>query len=296
MDTAFPLLLIDAGNSRVKWAVRTEDGKTRRGGPVDRQLDTDAETQLLAQWQTLPTPASIWISNVAGRDLAQRIEALLLRRWPSVPRTTIAARASQSGVVNHYIEPSKLGSDRWAGMIGARAAYPGEPLLIATLGTATTLDALNAEGHFVGGLIAPGWTLMMRSLGEHTAQLPVLSATDARRLSERPASVSPADKTAENAAAVPADAMPAASASSPFFAQTTSNAIVEGCRLAQAGLIESAWRAFCAESGKPVRCIVAGGAADEVTRILPMPVTRHDDLVLEGLTRMAVEAAAEGRR
>ncbi len=68
-------------------------------------------------------------------------------------------------------------------MIGAHAAFPGEHLLIATFGaTSHTLEAVDrADGRFVGGLtIAPGWTLMMRSLGEHTAQLPTLDANAAR--------------------------------------------------------------------------------------------------------------------
>ncbi|WP_250456325.1 type III pantothenate kinase, partial [Caballeronia sp. ATUFL_M2_KS44] len=79
-----------------------------------------------------------------------------------------------------YADPARLGSDRWAGMIAARAAYPGEHLLVATFGTATTLEALRADGVFTGGLIAPGWSLMMESLGSHTAQLPTLDAASAR--------------------------------------------------------------------------------------------------------------------
>jgi len=107
-------------------------------------------------------------------------------RWSTrnghLPLTTIRAREQQCGVTNAYTTPHALGSDRWAGMIGAHAAFPGEHLLIATFGTATTLEALRADGCFVGGLIAPGWSLMMRSLGEHTAQLPTLDAQAARGL------------------------------------------------------------------------------------------------------------------
>ncbi|MGI4982864.1 MAG: type III pantothenate kinase [Janthinobacterium lividum] len=264
----YPLLLIDAGNSRVKWALLDATGNQTRGGPFDRLLGETAEADLLAEWTRLPRPGAIWMSNVAGAAPAARLATLLDRQWAGVPRTTIVARPAQCGLVNAYVEPAKLGSDRWAGMIGAHALYPGEALLIATLGTATTIDAIDARGHFVGGLIAPGWTLMMRSLGEHTAQLPALSRDDARRLLDTPSTPM----------------------SAPLFAQTTATALLEGCRLAQVGLIESAWQAARARADGPVRCIVSGGAAPEVVQALTIPFTRHDHLVLEGLALIAADA------
>ncbi|MCY0389081.1 type III pantothenate kinase [Robbsia sp. Bb-Pol-6] len=301
-----PLLLIDAGNSRVKWALRDAAGGTTRGGSFDRLPGDTAEANLLAEWARLPRPGAIWISNVAGAASAARLAALLERQWPGVPRTTIAARPAQCGLVNDYVEPAKLGSDRWAGMIGAHALYPGEALLIATLGTATTIDAIDAHGHFVGGLIAPGWTLMMRSLGEHTAQLPSLNRDDARRLLDAPA-VPPGvsanastgasagtSRVTDGAAVMPraAGTDAAGAVDTPLFARTTATALLEGCRLAQVGLIESAWRAAHARSGGPVRCIVSGGAAPEVVQALTIPFTRHDHLVLAGLALIAADATA----
>jgi len=200
-----PFLLIDAGNSRVKWTLVQADGSQSHAGAfahggsgVGASVSSAASTTSSASsasasaastaradepdWSTLPHPASAWLSNVAGEVVAQRLAALLDAHWPGLPRTTIRAREQQCGVTNGYTTPSALGSDRWAGLIGAHAAFPGEPLLIATFGTATTLEALRADGVFVGGLIAPGWSLMMRSLGEHTAQLPTLDANAARGL------------------------------------------------------------------------------------------------------------------
>ncbi|MET5012657.1 type III pantothenate kinase, partial [Burkholderia pseudomallei] len=78
-------------------------------------------------------------------------------RWPALPRTVVRASAALCGVTTGYAEPARLGSDRWAGLIGALAAFADEHLLIATFGPATTLEALRADGHFAGGLIAPGW-------------------------------------------------------------------------------------------------------------------------------------------
>ncbi|MGN4078014.1 type III pantothenate kinase, partial [Burkholderia gladioli] len=202
---------------------------------------------------------------------AARIEALVEARWPGLPRRIVTARAAQCGVSNGYGQPSQLGSDRWCGLIGARAAFPGEALLIATFGTATTLESLEADGRFVGGLIAPGWALMMRSLGTHTAQLPTLTTDTARRL---------VDELDQTAGRIP-------------FATDTAHSLSAGCLQAQAGLVERAWRERSAEDTRPVRLVLSGGAADAVAQVLTVPYTRHDTLVLSGLARIAHDAAQD---
>ncbi|NYH18131.1 type III pantothenate kinase [Paraburkholderia bryophila] len=266
MTSGAPSLLIDAGNSRIKWTLVEPDGAPIAAGA----LAHDGVDQ--PSWSNLPTPGGAWLSNVAGETVAARIAASLDAHWPGLPLTTIRACATQCGVTNSYTTPHALGSDRWAGMIGAHAAFPGEHLLIATFGTATTLEALRADGHFVGGLIAPGWTLMMRSLGEHTAQLPTLDASAARGLLD----------AADSAAA---------SRRGPFFATDTPRSLSAGCTLAQAGLIERMWRDLQDEWQVPVRLVVSGGAVDEVASALKVPHTRHDSLVLSGLALIAAEHA-----
>jgi type III pantothenate kinase len=273
--SAPPFLLIDAGNSRIKWALVDAQGAPLRGGAFDhvpgdaanpptagRPADTHAP-----DWAQLPTPGAAWISNVAGDAVAARLAAQLDAQWPGLPRTTIRATAQQCGVTNCYAQPERLGSDRWAGMIGAHAAFPGEHLLIATLGTATTLEALRADGRFAGGLIAPGWSLMMRALGEHTAQLPTLGAESARALVGH-------------------------ESRQRWFATDTRHAISAGSLLAQAGLIERAWHELAQDWAAPVRLVLSGGAADEVARTLTVPHTRHDGLVLSGLARIATSCSA----
>ncbi len=97
----------------------------------------------------------------------------------------------------------------------------GEDLLIATFGTATTLEALRADGTFVGGLIAPGWSMMMRALGEHTAQLPMLDADTARTL------LSGHDNHPLRAG--------------PLVATDTHRSLSAGCMLAQAAWSSGRW-------------------------------------------------------
>ncbi|MEW6343270.1 MAG: type III pantothenate kinase [Pseudomonadota bacterium] len=282
-----PFLLIDAGNSRIKWALVQADGTQSHAGACGHEGLDDPD------WSALPRPASAWISNVAGAAVAQRLAGLLDARWPGLPRTTIRACKQQCGVTNGYTTPDALGSDRWAGLIGARAAFPGEPLLIATFGTATTLEALRADGMFVGGLIAPGWSLMMRSLGEHTAQLPTLDANGARGLlaSEAPGADANAAGTAGNG-----QASNEAKPRGPFFATDTPRSLSAGCALAQAGLIERMWADLQEAWAVPVRLVVGGGAANEVTGALKVPHTRHDSLVLSGLALIAAADAPAGGR
>lgn len=313
-----PFLLIDAGNSRIKWALVGADGVRLHGGASSHDeapgnaapgaaeragAPAVPAARDFADWSALPVPGSAWISNVAGAGVAQRIDAALDAHWPGLSRTVIRAMREQCGVTNGYTTPDALGSDRWAGMIGARAAFPDEPVLIATFGTATTLEALRADGTFVGGLIAPGWTLMMRSLGEHTAQLPLLDAHNARGLigaaqgarnagTGAGSAAGMAGGTTAGTAAGSASGSTAArsSESGPLFATDTKCSISAGCALAQAGLIERAWADLQDAWKMPVRLVVSGGAAAEVTAALKVPHTRHDALVLAGLALIAAQS------
>ena len=261
-----PYLLIDAGNSRIKWALADGSGTFLRSGIFAHADEASAG----AQWPALPVPSGVWISNVAGEAVAEQLSALIEAHWPGLAPTFVRACARQCGVVNGYGTPERLGSDRWASLIGAHAAFPGEALLIATLGTATTLEALTADGRFAGGMIAPGWSLMMRSLGEHTAQLPTVGGDSARMLV--------GDALAQH-----------------WFATDTPHAIAAGSLFAQAGLIERAWRELSRAWGVSVRLVVGGGAADEVARALDVPHTRHDTLVLAGLALIAAQDAVVTR-
>ncbi|MCX8566185.1 MAG: type III pantothenate kinase [Glomeribacter sp. 1016415] len=265
VSSAAPFLLIDAGNSRIKWALADAGGARFASGAFAHERGA-----LLSlpepDWSMLPAPASVWIANVAGERTARRLETLTSTRWPDAPRHTISAQPYQGGVRNGYRDYRQLGSDRWAGLIGARATYPAEHLLIATLGTATTLEALYADGTFAGGLIAPGGTMMMHALGQHTALLPTAEQMTRERES-------------------PQDGEQVGT----LFATDTQTALHEGCLLAQASLIERAWRDLSTRLGAPVRCVLSGGAAHNVARLLTIDYSYHEHLVLTGLALIARE-------
>ena len=222
------LLLIDAGNTRIKWALAAPDaplGQWSGAGAV-----THDELGLLpAGWQHQGVTRAI-ISNVAGVKVREQLQQML----PATAIDWFASKAQLAGVRNAYRDPSQLGCDRFAAAIGARALEPGKALVVATCGTATTIDALSADGVFLGGMILPGLGLMASSLARNTAQLPDIAAAGA-----------------------------AGGRFAAGFADNTDDAILSGCLSAQAGAIERA----CGLLGASL-CILSGGAARYVAPAL----------------------------
>lgn len=243
------LLLVDAGNTRVKWALA---GMAAPAGQwLGHGVVTHAELDTLRDaWQGHAISRAV-VSNVAGPGLRQRLQALL----PDVAVEWFASSARRAGVSNHYRNPAQLGCDRFAAAIGARTLEPGRALIIATCGTATTVDALTAGGVFIGGMILPGLGLMASSLARNTAQLPQVA---------------------------PGAAPP------PLFADNTGEAIISGCLSAQAGAIERAVAGHGADL-----CIVSGGAAPYVAPSLKIAHRIVDNIVLAGLHAAALAPMEE---
>ena len=235
------ILAVDCGNSRIKWGALLDGRWIARGGTIY------ADSQGLGvEWAALPSPRSIVIANVAGQS-AQAALAPHLARLPVAARW-IRAQATQCGVRNGYHEPERLGADRWAALIGARSLHAGACVVVMA-GTATTVDRLDTDGRFRGGLILPGAALMKQALASNTAGLPLASG----------------HWTPEPVA--------------------TDDAIESGCIEAQLGAIE---RMHTRMSGDAL-CLLSGGAAASLAPLLNIPVRVVDNLVLEGLARIASE-------
>jgi type III pantothenate kinase len=157
------ILAVDAGNSRLKWALHDGERFT-----VADSLPVAALDPLAAAWQSLESPARIVVANVAGKPV-QKILEDLFKRWGATP-VWVAGRREQCGVKSLYQDPAQLGPDRWAALIGARHLCKGA-CLVVNAGTAMTVDALTANGEFPGGLIVPGFDLMHHALESNTARL-----------------------------------------------------------------------------------------------------------------------------
>ena len=240
------LLLVDAGNTRIKWAIAAPgaaigEWETSHAAPHADLAD------IASAWRRAGIERAI-VSNVAGIEvrerIAQALPAAITVEW-------FASTGERAGLRNGYRNPAQLGCDRFAAAIGARALAPAQDIIVATCGTATTVDAVRADGLFVGGMILPGLALMAASLARNTAQLPQVQ---------------------------PGAAPP------PLFGDNTDDAIVSGILSAQAGAIERA----CAVHGATA-CIVSGGAAPYIAPALKVGYRLVDNIVLVGLHAAAAD-------
>jgi type III pantothenate kinase len=238
------ILAVDAGNSRIKWGLH--DGHTWivHGASGHDELDG-----LEAAWRGLPAPERIAVANVAGESVRAAIDRYAAQ-WHA-PLLWLKSSASACGVVNGYETPHELGVDRWAAAVAAYALHPGD-CVVVILGTATTINLVDARGLFRGGMILPGLALMKQSLHAHTAALPLAAG----RYRDEP--------------------------------RNTADAIESGCLAAQAGAIER----LHAQLAPEAICFITGGAAKALMPLLRIPVRHVEHLVLEGVRRLAAQEAA----
>lgn len=158
-------LLIDAGNTRIKWAL-VHDGAWISDGALEH-AEADSLGSILDRHPALQSALGL---NVAGEALGTRLEACVKAR--GVTLNWLTSSAYRCGVTNLYHDPAQLGADRWAALIGARSLHASTCVVVCA-GTATTVDLLDATGQFQGGLILPGEHLMRQSLARDTARLPL---------------------------------------------------------------------------------------------------------------------------
>jgi type III pantothenate kinase len=245
-------LAIDIGNTRLKWAQYAAPRPGARllsqGAVFLETIESLAETE----WRGLAEPASMLGCVVAGEGVKRRVEEQL-ELWDLEPRW-VASGARACGVVNGYDHPSRLGVDRWAALIGARHRVvdhgAARPALVVMVGTAVTVDALDASGRFLGGLILPGFGLMLRALEMNTAGLkaPTGEAVD--------------------------------------FPTNTSDALMSGGADAIAGAIERMHRRLVERSGQAPALIMTGGAAVKLATITSLRFEMVDTLIFEGLLQL----------
>lgn len=197
-------LLVDIGNSRLKWGIE-QAGSIRLGAAVDyRQADIHGE--LRSVWRSLAVPRKLAIASVAAPGMAAEIAEWARSLWPALELVVPQAATEAFGVSNAYAQPEKLGIDRWLALLAAHRFYPGFSC-IADCGTAITVDVIDADGRHLGGLISPGLLSMKKALAADTA---ALKFDPQHRM--------------------------------PGLADTTADAIDSGTLLAAAGLIETVLR------------------------------------------------------
>lgn len=242
------VLVLDVGNSRLKWGLRGPRGWVAQGAIDNAEIASLA----LREWQGLDRPARVIGVNVAGEAARVRVEGQV-SRW-RLPVEWQHPRASAGGVTNGYRDARQLGADRWAALVAARrrelARGEARCAVVVGAGTAVTIDALDAEGRFRGGVIVPGSHLMVEALAERTAAL----RTTRGHYED--------------------------------FPTTTADALTTGAIVAICGAIER-MRTRLRVADASVTCYLAGGGARELEAQLEAPVERVDQLVLEGVLVLA---------
>lgn len=250
MNTEF-ILVLDVGNTRVKWACLTPGGLQDFG---DAPLGgADLTSLVTAACARHGRPARVVTCNVAGEECAARLRAATEKHWGLRPEFVAPVR-SACGVVNGYREPERLGADRWAALIAARHLNLGAAYIV-DCGTAVTVDALDAAGAHLGGIILPGLALMRAALNTRTRGINYAA---------------PHDNTL--------DITP--------LARDTANAVASGTLYAVAAAIDRAATDIGNTLPDAVR-IITGGDAERVRPLLAGAWRHEPHLVLQGLAVIA---------
>jgi len=251
-------LAIDVGNTRLKWA-QYRNAKPGEE-PIAHGVEFLENIERLGDgpWAKLERPERMLGCLVAGNAVRRVVEEQM-ELWDVRPHWVIAS-SEEAGVRNGYDHPSRLGPDRWVAMIGARRRMlmmgAVRPLVVVMVGTAVTVDALDADGRFLGGLILPGHGIMLRALENGTAGLHV--------------------PTGEVQ----------------LFPTNTSDALTSGGTYAIAGAVERMMQHLRVQSGQEPICMMSGGAGWKMAPSMACPVSLVDMLIFDGLLEIAWQRGA----
>lgn len=245
------ILLVDIGNSRVKWAL-CERG-VLRGQQAAAHAAWSGEDWRAALFRGPAVERVVAASVAGGAGLAALDAAARAATGQGVER--VVTQREAGGVVNGYADPGLLGVDRWLAVIGAWQRVRGA-CVVADIGTAATVDVIGPDGRHHGGYIVPGPRLMVGALLERTSDLASFHASS-------PPGVAPA------------------------FADNTRDAIERGCRHALAAWVDRCVRDAATLLGAAPRLLLTGGAATTLRAGIETPAEEVPDLVLHGLAAVA---------
>jgi type III pantothenate kinase len=244
-------LVIDVGNTRVKWA-RFANGRLQR-----------QQAAAHAGWKAPDFARHVFggargaervlVASVADAHLNRNLAAAA-RRVLGVAPKFVATRRYLAGVTTCYLQPWRLGVDRFVAVIGAHQRAPHRPVCVVDIGTAMTIDLVDATGQHLGGTIIAGPQLMVESLLRSTSGI-------RRRSGGKPRGHS-------------------------LFARDTRAAIERGADYAVAAAVDCAVsEARHAFKSAPL-VLLTGGAAEAIQPLIQSAHTLVPDLVLRGLVAL----------
>ena len=249
------VLLVDVGNTRIKWA--RFDGRDIGRGHAAVHSGWSAATYARRLFGTGPRPGRLWVTSVAGGRV-NRTLATAARR-AGVAMTFVSVPRSGGGVRVGYLEPWRLGSDRFVAAVGAHALFPRSAVCVVGVGTAMTIDLIGADGRHRGGAMIPAPALMVETLFTRTHGIQRRARGGSR------------------------------GGGTGLFARSTRQGVMQGARYAAAALIDRAVaEARVLLSGRKPLVVLTGGEAAAVRPLLKRGGVLVPDLVLQGLAVLSL--------
>lgn len=244
------MLLVDIGNSSVKWA---ETASTNRFDMLQQLYPQNVTKKFFIEiWNNIKKPEKLMVTCVAGKHVWQAMEEACHVLW-DMKAERITSTQNGYGLINAYSKPADLGSDRWCAMIGAQQSADSAFIVIAA-GSALTLDMVDESGQHLGGYIMPGLNMMRKSLGLDTAQV----KTDV--IENKSPSLS--------------------------LARSTTGCVEAGIYLSSVKLIEAVYEKE-SKNVKTLQCYISGGNANLIANLLGFKCVIMPDIVLRGLAHIA---------
>ena len=262
-------LLLDIGNTRIKWAIW--EGKI----DSDRRVLLDHHDylfhkdigKLLQIWQNIPVPSHVFGACVTQEGIRQRVETAVKMRWGNAVYSEWLTPLNEcSSLKCGYENPQQLGIDRWLSAIAAWKQAQSACLVVNS-GTALTVDAISDQGKFLGGIVVPGIEAMREGLFKRAPTL------------RRHSSAITDDYIATAYADMIID-----------FPTNTDSAIETGLWRALSGAVHEQHDRLLAYCGRqtPISIWLAGGNAERLASLLAVPYKIVHDLVLQGSAWQAI--------
>ena len=238
-------LLVDIGNTRVKWACGENFTLFDHGG-FTYTHDTLPE-QLAHNWSVMVQPEHVYIASVVDAGTTGKVREYIREAWSLDPRLAVAEK-ERAGLRNAYADVTAMGVDRWLAMLAAWNRYK-RPVCVIDCGTAVTVDVILEDGQHAGGFILPSMGLMAAALVRETHGIHMRHETDAKL----------------------------------EFGRSTAACVRNGFAFALAGLVERCAGKIREEEGAELLFIVTGGGAEQALPLLSGQYFHEPYLVLEGL-------------
>jgi type III pantothenate kinase len=253
------VLVIDVGNTRLKWAWLNSAGLSDQQAAVHRNVKPDIWAAAL--FDPARKASRVLVSNVAGDTMTKHLTRLARRKLGVRPEFITAGRQFEE-LTNGYLDPSLLGADRWLALVGAWTRVH-TTLCVIDAGTAVKVDSVDANGQHLGGLIVPGIHMMREALLKGT--------TDIARAVEQ---------------STPSMAG--------ILANNTIGAVSRGAVFALAGMADRAAEMIEQGTGAKPRLFITGGDAGMITGTMRLRGEVIPDLVLQGLAVIAAQPRQAG--